>query len=121
MPARMYAQEYLDSAVLKKKADLHILTVSFNNPVNYIWHFPDKQGDTLTILLRPVAQGRTTAPGTYNRERVPVEGPPGIVSEVSYETSPHEGPYLVIYFPKITRYSIRTGTDFRSVVVSIRQ
>lgn len=94
--------------------------ISFNFPIRYINHFPQKEGKELRIQLKPVTVGPMEEQDLLEREAFSPVDDTTPLSNVIYEGDMEGGPYLTLQFSQVTHFAVAQGTDFRSISVTFR-
>lgn len=113
------AAQVLDSVELERAPDATI-RVNFSIPVRYEKHFPQAEGETLLVYVRPLQLGEADRVGI--RERKSIKGTPSSdipLIDVTYEVNGTEGPRLVFKFVRPIAYGVRQGRDNRSIEVAL--
>ncbi len=114
------AARILDRLEVRSGTQFQEVHISFNQPVRYITHAPAARGDSLQIELRLMSVGETEEQDQKIREALswkPSESVP--LLEVSYESISPRLSRLILRFTRPVRYSVKGGSDFRSVVVTL--
>lgn len=96
------------------------LHIRLNAPMSYVTHAPSHRGQTLQIRLRPVTVGVTgdiEFDGRSIHSWNPTQDVP--LTDVQYEGNHPVGPTLVLRFTRSVTYTVRSGRDLRSIVVTI--
>ena len=101
-------------------ADGSELRIEFTFPVRYLSHFPREFGDTLQISLQAVAVSEVDQEFLRRREsfNLPETGSVPLL-DVTYEGDLPGGPYLTLRFTEPVAFSVRQGSDFRSLTVNV--
>lgn len=101
-------------------ADGSELHIAFTFPVRYLSHFPRDYGDTVQISLQPVAVSAVDQDFLPQREsfNLPETGSVPLL-DVTYEGDLPGGPYLTLRFTEAVAFSVRQGSDFRSLTVNV--
>jgi hypothetical protein len=93
------------------------LTVEFNAPVNVSSHTPREEGRFLRVVLQLVRGAPLGGPPVRESLRAkPTASVP--VSDIVYQLEPGLTPTLELSFTRSARFSVRQGSDARSVVVA---
>jgi hypothetical protein len=92
--------------------------ISFNFPIRYLNHFPQKEGDELRIQLKPVTVDPLDAQDLANREAFSPVDDASLLTNVIYEGDMAGGPYLTLQFNGRADFKVLQGTDFRSIRIA---
>ncbi len=97
------------------------IVIALTLPVQYIRHFPFKQGDQLRIEIRPLRVGRSDVDALFKRESFVFEKTQAVpLNEILYEPDFTEGgPFLTLTFSRIVGYFVKPNIDHRSLDVFI--
>lgn len=95
--------------------------VSFNFPVRYLRHYPLEFGRELRIQIEPIAAGIADLEGLSDRQSLfpPTNNPVGL-RRVEYEGGNLIEPTIRIVFDKPTRFDVKQGEDFRSIIILVQ-
>jgi len=94
--------------------------ISFNFPIRYVNHFPQKEGKELRIQLKPVTVGPMEEQDLQEREAFSPVDDSAPLNNVIYEGDMEGGPYLTLQFSQIAHFAVVQGTDFRSISVTFQ-
>lgn len=111
----------LDGVSVISRDENSEIKVSFKFPVQYVRHFPEKQGKEVRIQLEPIALTREDArEGIQEGESLapPVNNDAG-VTRIQYEGRDMITPTLTIVFSRTTSFEVKQGGDFRSLIVLV--
>jgi len=111
----------LDDVHIIDKNGCYTIKIAFTFPVSYIRHFPFDKGKELQIQIEPINLGPLMQEAISSRESIkPPHHKKVPLNEVTFEGNAEGGPYLNLYFDKVVNYEVGQGTDFRSIMVAIR-
>ena len=111
----------LDDVHISDKNGCYTIKIAFTFPVSYIRHFPFDKGDELQIQIEPINLGPLEQQAISSRESIkPPHNKKVPLDEVTFDGSIEGGPFLNLYFTKVVNYEVGQGSDFRSILVSIR-
>ena len=117
-PAVTNAQP-LDDVRLEFQDQGVVATIRLTGPVQYLRHFPESHGKTLEIYYDRV-QGATSSE-TWVDNEVRKSPPSGLIPSFTVTTRDQQTkPKLVIEFSREAEYSVSTGKDNRSLLITIR-
>ena len=112
--------QLLDDIILNKTKDGKVVAIiALSGQVQYIRHFPEKQGQHLEIDFKILSEGSPNDPwqGYEARTSPPSDLIPRFVVAVRDITTE---PKLVIDFNGVTQYSVQLGKNARSFVITIQ-
>jgi len=114
-------QRVLEAIEMREHDGVVEVIVRFMTPVRYLRHAPASSGNTLQVQIDPISLAPQTAPLLAGHEALaaPPDSPAPLL-EVSYEGGRPDGRFLVLRFSRTVRFGVRQGSDFRSLVVSVR-
>jgi len=96
------------------------LEIRFEQPMNYISHFPEKSGKELDIKLRPIA---STALGTIQSSIedaiTPEKFSGSPVTDIRYEQDEVGNGQLSIQFKSEYEYTVQSSNDHLSIIVTL--
>jgi hypothetical protein len=110
----------ISDVTVTDKVDRIELGVEFTFPVRYMGHFPEDYGDTIEIQLKAVVVSEVDA-GLLPRSesiRLPEAGSVPLL-DISYEGDLPGGPYLTVRFHDPVAFTVKQGTDFRSLMITV--
>ncbi len=114
------AARILDRLEVRSGTQSQEIHIKLNQPVRYITHAPVTNGDFLQIELRLIPIGETEAQEQKVREALSWKPSAAVpLAEVSYENISPRLSRLTLRFTRSVRYSVKGGSDFRSVVVTL--
>ena len=97
-----------------------VATVFFNFPVQVTSVFPENEGDHVRISLRAIEIGRIDSGALRSFEELrPPNSKIADIQEIQYEGDFSTGPVLNISFKNDKYYSVKPGSDFRSLDIQI--
>jgi len=89
-------------------------------PMRYVTHVPLTEGDELVVRLQLIPTPGLDPNSVRSREAAVVDrSQPVPLLEVTYEAVEPTNPTLTLNFSRTTKYTVRGGEDFRSIVVTI--
>jgi len=114
-------QRVLEAIEMREHNGVVDVIVRFMTPVRYLRHAPASSGNTLQVQVDPVTLAPRTASLLAGSETLaaPPDSPVPLL-EVAYEGGRPDGRYLVLRFSRTVGFEVRQGSDFRSLVVSVR-
>ncbi len=109
----------LDDVTLEYQSDGIVATINMTTPVQYLRHFPAKNGKTLEIFYDRVQGATSDEPWVDNETR---NSPPsGLIPSFTVTTRDQQTqPKLVVEFSREAEYSVEPGKDNRSLRITIR-
>lgn len=114
-------QRVLEGLEMRERDGEVDIVVRFLTPVRYLRHAPASSGSTLQVQIDPVALApRAASPLAGSEALAAPSGSPVPLLEVAYEGGRPDGRYLVLRFSRSVEFQVRQGSDFRSLVVSVR-
>jgi hypothetical protein len=118
--AEPVGNQILDKVAISTEQHAAVIQIRFASIVSYVTHFPQNQGDTLLIKIRPELLGTADQAAALHREAPSLPPHAGIpLEDVVYEGDTEGGPYVVLHFSVPVKYEVSTGTDFRSLTVLV--
>ena len=109
----------LSDITVSGDAECKTAQISFNYPIRYVAHFPQKEGIELRIQLKLLAVNPSEQPDLLRREAFSPTDDAALLNNVTYEGDPTGGgPYLSLQFSRTAHFTVAQGTDFRSMNVS---
>jgi hypothetical protein len=97
------------------------VTTELQFPIALAGHFPEGHGTRLQVRVDPLEDDRIALSDLLTREAlVPAPGTDTTLRQVTWEGDAPSGPFLVYQFNSDVSYTVTTGADFRSVVVTLR-
>lgn len=117
-PGRPDTFDWVD---LQKQNNKLIMTIHFRYPVMYQWHFPQSEGDTLLVQLKPIPLH--TRPGvseqrSYKPLEIALVPPNEYIDSVSFEYNDAWNGLLNVQFSRTVPYRVYP-TDLRKLVLEI--
>lgn len=110
----------ISNVTVSEQADRTVLAVEFTFPVRYVRHFPEDYGETVEIQLKEVMVSAIDADLLQRRESYPLQDIDNVpLLDISYEGDLPGGPYLTVRFYKPVAFTVRQGSDFRSLAVTV--
>lgn len=119
MPARA-ANTLLSSQAMTPSGEDLRLEIQFEQPMNYISHFPENKGSQLDINLRPILTGQSGTIMATITDSLSVEkftGSP--VQDIQYEQDERGNGILTIHFTREVEYKVQSSRDNRSIIVTL--
>jgi len=110
----------LDDVHIKDKNGCITIQIAFTFPVSYISHYPFEKGDELRIALEPINIPPSQREDLFDRETIkPHRHKKTPLVEVTYEGDIN-GFSATLLFSEVVTYEVGQGSDFRSLLVSVR-
>jgi hypothetical protein len=96
------------------------ITIRFSAPVRVLRNTPAERGSSLQIAVQPLQISSVDLPAFRRRESLvpPADERLGL-AQVRYLGSEPGGPVLELRFSREVRFRVRSGDDFRSVVIDV--
>lgn len=118
--AQPVAGRILDGVSMKGATEKIAVSINFNFPVRYLSHFPDETSQELRIQLQPISVSSDDLNALSKRESfTPAQGNPANITEIIYEGDSYSNLFMTVYFNSKTRFSVKQGSDYRSVLVLV--
>jgi hypothetical protein len=109
--------DYYEVEQSKEKLTIEIF---FTLPVFYMNHFPAAAGDTLTIMVHPIALAGIDRNSFGHREALAVRQSDEVpLTDIEFEGESGFGSYLVVYFSKPVNYRVSPGERFESIRIEL--
>jgi hypothetical protein len=120
LQAQPISGRILSNVSVEESADGSTIHIEFTFPVRYLRHFPADYGDTIEISLKEVAISDVDEQFLKRRESIRLPESISVpLLDVNYEGDLPGGPYLTLRFYKPVAYTVRQGSDFRSLTVYV--
>jgi hypothetical protein len=114
-------QRVLEAVEMRDNNEDVDVIVRFMTPVRYLRHAPASSGNLLQIQVDPVSLApRTTSLLAGSETLAAPRDSPVPLLEVAYEGGRPDGRYLVLRFSRTVSFEVRQGSDFRSLIISVR-
>ena len=114
------AARMLDRLEVRSGTQYQDLHIKFNQPMRYIAHAPLDRGDFLQVELRFISVGETEEQEEGAREALSWKPSAAVpLVEVAYESISPRLSRLTLRFIRPVQYSVKGGSDFRSLVVTL--
>lgn len=112
----------LDDVLVQELGDHVQVKISFTCFMQYVSHFPQREGAELRIELSPARCLAVNRDAVTKRESIRPRRVKGYgLVEVSYEGGlDGTGPHLLLLFEHDVRFTVSQGSDYRSLVVDVR-
>jgi hypothetical protein len=114
-------RKVIDRVIARPQGACFLVDVRFNLPMQYLSHFPPERSDELEIRLSPITAAARDPKAALGRESAlpePLEGLP--LDVVNYEADDPLKPLLSLRFRHPVAYAVKSGADFRSLLIQIR-
>jgi len=109
----------LSDITISGSAECKTARITFNFPIRYVAHFPQKEGNELRIQLKLLTISPSQELAVLSREAFSPEDDSALLNNVTYEgDTTGGGPYLSLQFSRTAYFTVAQGTDFRSMNVS---
>jgi hypothetical protein len=110
----------LDYYEVERSEGKLVIEIFFTLPVFYMSHFPITAGDTLTIMVRPIAIAGIDSDSFVHREGMIVRQRDDVpLVDIEYEGENGFNSYLIVYFTKQVHYTVTPGDRFESVRIEL--
>lgn len=97
------------------------LQIHFEQPMNYLSHFPQKHGGQVDIKLRPIPSGANSFAMTTIQDSLNVSSGHGNpVQDVSYEQDESGNGTLTVDFTKIYDFKVEPSRDHKSIFITLK-
>jgi tetratricopeptide (TPR) repeat protein len=109
----------LDDVTLEYKTDGIVATIRTTSPIRYVRHFPAIGGKTLEIFYERAPGGDVNEKWMDNETR---NSPPSALIPAFTVTTRDQAthPKLVVEFARDAEYSVKAGSDQRSLLITIK-
>jgi hypothetical protein len=110
----------LEGMTVRNRGTRTEILVRFSAPIRILRHTPAERGSSLQIAVQPLQVASADLPAFLHRESlVPPAGDKLGLSQVRYLGKEPGGPVLELRFEREVRFRVRSGDDFRSVVIDV--
>ena len=122
LQARPSRDRVLGELLITERAEEAEVNIGFNFPIRYVRHFPETEGDELRIQMRPLQVGMADQDALFKREAITVDQDNlADITEVIYEGVEVGGLVLIVYFTKPKTFSVKQGSDYRSIQLVVKK
>jgi len=110
----------LTSQKVSVQGDNLRVEIRFEQPMNYISHFPERRGRQLDIKLRPILSAQSGPIMANIEDSLSVgnraENP---LRDIQYEQDEHGNGNLTIQFSREVEFNVQSGKDRRDVIINL--
>jgi hypothetical protein len=117
--AQPVRHDVFEEAIVTRSGDCATVDIRFNFTIQYLRHFPQDQGSSLYLQVRPAHVGPAAAEALGSREAVVARGEDaGPLQSIVYDGTTEGCPIVILDFDRAVRFSVAQGADFGSVRVA---
>jgi hypothetical protein len=119
--AQPVRREVLKELRMEEVGGCQTITAELQFPIVLQGFSPAHEGALLVVRVMPLQTLQVPAEAVFGREALVPEGNEETpLQQVSWEGDAPAGPQLVFQFSRTVTYEVTNGTDFRSVVLTLR-
>jgi hypothetical protein len=112
----------LEGMSLRERGSLREIVIRFSVPIRVLRHSPSERGEVLEISVEPLQVGSADLLAFQRSESLaPPRDSDLPLREVRYRGDQPGRPVLELRFARAVRFQVRSGDDFRSVVIALRR